>query len=272
MGICFVGECWVAVTGLGTQSHLYYAMLEYATKGTKVVALIRKDLVDSVQLVVATMQAVVVAVGGYRIGGIYEKCSVGVHAIQDYVGLLTGWIGGGDWVLLGIWNAHHHTWSLDGRSGPSGRVLAEWVQERGAEIHFGEGGMFERRRRGGVVQSRIDLVVSLPDSRWTGENDDWLLSDHASINESLVVGKVGRVDEREVIDCDKLLATLEDENEGWYWDLVRETAYDNLLNLQQKHLKKLRVCGRSKRRWSGKIAAQLAVVRLHCRRLGPDED
>ena len=127
MGICFVGECWVAVTGLGTQSHLYYAMLEYATKGTKVVALIRKDLVDSVQLVVATMQAVVVAVGGYRIGGIYEKCSVGVHAIQDYVGLLTGWIGGGDWVLLGIWNAHHHTWSLDGTSAKKISVVTRYI-------------------------------------------------------------------------------------------------------------------------------------------------
>ena len=46
-------------------------------------------------------------------------------------------------MLLGDWNAHHQTWSLDGRSGPGGRVLAEWVLERGSEVHFGKGGTFE---------------------------------------------------------------------------------------------------------------------------------
>ena len=43
-------------------------------------------------------------------------------------------------------------------------MLAKWVQECGAEVHFGEGGTFERRRRGGVVQSRIDFIVSSPES------------------------------------------------------------------------------------------------------------
>ena len=46
------------------------------------------------------------------------------------------------------------------------------------------------------------------------------------------------------------------------------TAYDKLLDLRQKHLKRLRVCGRSKRWWNGEIAAQLAVVRDHRRRYG----
>ena len=83
-------------------------------------------------------------------------------------GELAGYTGrmdqGGDWVLLGDWNAHRHTWSLDGKSGPGGRVLPGWVLERGAEVHFGEGGTFERRRGREVVQSRIDFVVASPDS------------------------------------------------------------------------------------------------------------
>ena len=49
-------------------------------------------------------------------------------------------------MLLGDWNAHHHTWSLDGKSGPRGRVLAEWVLERGAEVHFGKGGHLNEGR------------------------------------------------------------------------------------------------------------------------------
>ena len=200
VGICFVGEYWVARRGLGTQSHPDYVMLGHATKGTKVVSFVRRDLVDRVELVVATARAVVVEVGGCRVGGVYGKCGISVHAMRDWVDSMTGWIGGGDWALLGDYNAHHHKWSLDGRSGPGGKVLAEWVQDRGAEVHFGEGGTFERRRRGGMVQSRIDFVVASPDSGWIGEADDWLLSDHAGIGRSLVVDKLRRVDEREVID------------------------------------------------------------------------
>ena len=68
-------------------------------------------------------------------GGIYEKCSIGVHVLRDWLDSMTGWIGGGDWAMLGDWNAYHHRWSLDGRSGPVGWVLAEWLQERGPEVH-----------------------------------------------------------------------------------------------------------------------------------------
>ena len=83
----------------------------------------RRDLVDSVELVVAKVWVVVVGVVGCQIGRIYRECGIGVHAMQEWLGSLAGWIGEGDWVSLGDWNAHHHTWSPDGRLGPGGRVL-----------------------------------------------------------------------------------------------------------------------------------------------------
>lgn len=83
-------------------------------------------------------------------------------------------------MLLGDLNAYHQTWSLDGKLGPGGRVLAEWVQEVGGEIHFGEGVTFEKRRGGGVVQCSFDFAVTSPDFGWTGEAASWLLSDHAA--------------------------------------------------------------------------------------------
>ena len=43
----------MAITGSRTQSHPDYVMLESATKGTKVVVFGKRDLVDSVELVVA---------------------------------------------------------------------------------------------------------------------------------------------------------------------------------------------------------------------------
>ena len=88
VGICFVGEYWVTLTGNGTQSHPDYVMLESASRGTKVVVFIRKDLVDGVRLVAATARAVVVEVGGSRVGGVYGKCRVSVHAMEDWLGPL----------------------------------------------------------------------------------------------------------------------------------------------------------------------------------------
>ena len=147
-------------------------------------------------------------------------------------------------------------------------MLVEWVLERGAEVQFGEGGTFERRRGRDVVQSRIDFAVTSPDSGLIDEDADWLLSDHSSIGESLVIGEVRRMDRREVVDWDGLAATLADEDERWYGGLVEETALDKLLDLRRKHLKLLEMCGKSKWWWNGEIAAQLAVVRDHRRRYG----
>ena len=92
--------------------------------------------------------------------------------------------------------------------------MAEWVLERGAEVHCEVGGTFERRRGRDVVQSRIDFAVASPDSGWMDEDADWLLSDHSSIGGSLVIGEVERMQEREVVDWDKLAATLADKDGG----------------------------------------------------------
>ena len=39
--------------------------------------------------------------GGCPVGGVYGKCGVGVHVMRDWLVSLEGWIGGGEWVLLG---------------------------------------------------------------------------------------------------------------------------------------------------------------------------
>ena len=63
-------------------------MLGSASRGTKVVVFIRRDLVDGVSLVAASSRAVVVEVGGCTVGGVYGKCGVGVHAMRDWLGCL----------------------------------------------------------------------------------------------------------------------------------------------------------------------------------------
>ena len=83
VGICLVGACWVALAGNGTQLHPDYVMLGKASRGTKVVVFVRKDLVDAVLLVAITAWAVVVEVGGCRVGGVYGKWGVSVNAMED---------------------------------------------------------------------------------------------------------------------------------------------------------------------------------------------
>ena len=140
--------------------------------------------------------------------------------------------------------------------------------EQGAEVHFRKRGTFEWKWGRGVVQSWIDFTVTSLDSGRTDEDADWLLSDHSSLGRSMVIGELRGTNSRKVVDWDGLVATLVDEDEGWYRDLVGETAYDKLLDLRWKHLKRLKVGGKSKRWWNGEIAAQLAVVRDYRRRYG----
>ena len=150
----------------------------------------RRDLVDGVGLGMATAYVVIVKVASCKVGGVYGKCGIGVYDLKDWLVTMTGWIGGGERVLLGDWNANDNLWSLDGRLVPGRRVIAQWTQEHGVEVQFGGGGTIEPRHVGDVVQSRIDVTVSSPECDWTGEDDDWLLSGHACIGGSLVVGEL----------------------------------------------------------------------------------
>lgn len=214
VGVCFLGKYWVGRTRSGTLSHPDYIMLGSANKGMKVVVFVSRDLGNGVELAVAIRHVVIVKVGGCKVGGVYGKYGIGVHAMKDWLGSMMGWIGGGDWVLLGDWNGYHHTWSLDGSSGPGGRVFAEWVQEHGVEVYFGDGGTFEQRRGGDVVPTRTDFEVLSPDCSWTSEDGNCFLSVHACIRGSLVVGELERVDKRQVVEWDRLPVILADEDEG----------------------------------------------------------
>ena len=49
------------------------------------------------------------------------------------------------------------------------------------------------------------------------------------------------------VDWAKVQLTVADEREAWYGELVRNTAYDKLVNFKSRHLKEIRICERSKR-------------------------
>ena len=60
--------------------------------------------------------------------------------------------------------------------------------------------------------------------------------------------------------------TVTDEGEGWYGDLIGDSAYERLVDFRRRHLKRLRICGRSKRWWDSDLSEQFKVVRRARRR------
>lgn len=60
-------------------------ILGLTCRGTKVVVLVRKDLVDSVALVVASLRVVVVEGGGCSVAGLYGRCGAAVHAMREWL-------------------------------------------------------------------------------------------------------------------------------------------------------------------------------------------
>ena len=61
--------------------------------------------------------------------------------------------------------------------------------------------------------------------------------------------------------------TVADEREAWYGELVGMTAYDKLVDFRNRHLKKIRIFGRSKRWWDAKLTEQVRRVHRERRRV-----
>ena len=57
-----------------------------------------------------------------------------------------------------------------------------------------------------------------------------------------------------------------DEDEAWYESLVGDSAYERLVDLRRQHLKRIRICGRSKRWWDFALSDQVRAVRQARRR------
>ena len=75
------------------------------------------------------------------------------------------------------------------------------------------------------------------------------------------------VGSRDAVDWAKVQLTVTDEREAWYGELVEDTAYHKLIDFRSRHLKKIRVCGRSKRWCDTEITAQMRNVRREGRRV-----
>ena len=74
------------------------------------------------------------------------------------------------------------------------------------------------------------------------------------------------LDMREAVDWVAVAATVADDSEGWYKGLVGGTAYEKLVDFQQHHLKRIRICGRSKRWRDSDLSDQVRAVRRARRR------
>ena len=60
--------------------------------------------------------------------------------------------------------------------------------------------------------------------------------------------------------------TVADEYEGWYGGLVGCSAYERLVDFGRRHLKRIRICGRSKQWWDFDLLEQVREVRRARRR------
>ena len=235
VAVAFVGECWVErKSDKGTQSHPDYVRLGSVSGGAKVACHIRRDLADFCSQVICTNRFICVELGGVKIGGVYSKCGSRVHELSRWLDMIRGYVSGGRYVLIGDWNAHHASWSLDGRSDSVGRVLEEWRQLQGARLLRGQEHTFERRRGGGVMVSRIDFALVGGGVERGGLSAGWGLSDHSAIGCVVAVDDlVDVVGYRDAVDWLRVQMTVDEEAEEWYGCLAGESAYEKLIDFRR---------------------------------------
>ena len=72
---------------------------------------------------------------------------------------------------------------------------------------------------------------------------------------------VGVTDFREVVDWDAVALIVVDKDAGWYGELAVDSAYECLLDFRRRHIKQIRICGRSKKWWDSDLSEQVRAVR-----------
>ena len=130
----------------------------------------------------------------------------------------------------------------------------------------GDGNTFERTRAGATVASRIDFAV-VGGGHLGPLEVVWGLSEHSAIGRVVQVAElVGVVEAREVVDWEAVKRMVADEDEEWYGGLAGDTAYERLVDFHRRHLKQIRICGRSKQWWDSDLSEQVKAVRRARRR------
>ena len=71
----------------------------------------------------------------------------------------------------------------------------------------------------------------------------------------------------DAVDWGRVQLTVADEGEAWYGELFWDTACDRLVDFQSRHLRKLRVCGKSTRWWDAELTEQVRKERQERRRV-----
>ena len=77
---------------------------------------------------------------------------------------------------------------------------------------------------------------------------------------------VGVADWREAVDWDAVALTVGNVDEGWYEGLTGGSAYKKLVDFRRRHLKRIRICGQSKRWWDADLTDQVRPFRRARRR------
>ena len=111
------------------------------------------------------------------------------------------------------------------------------------------------------MASRFDFVMKGDGAHVGPLVTEWGLSDHSAIGSVVQVDALVRVvDSCEMVDWDAVAITVADEDKGWYEGLVGDCAYERLVDFRRRHLKWIRICGRSKRWWDSELSSQVGVV------------
>ena len=96
--------------------------------------------------------------------------------------------------------------------------------------------------------SRIDFALAGGGVERGELSAGWGLSDNSAIGCVVAVDDlVDVVGHRDTVDWIKVQVMVDGEDDEWYGGLAGELAYEKLVDFRRLHLKRIRICGRSKR-------------------------
>ena len=135
-----------------------YELVTEIWKSSRIAAYWKQGMGDTCEVIMDEDRAIGIKYEGKRVIEVYAKGNDSRRGYKEWVERVVRNVRTRDGLVIGDWNAHHESCSLDGGTNTNGRVLQEAIEDVGTKWIGTRGPTWESSVDGELLQSRIDLV------------------------------------------------------------------------------------------------------------------
>ena len=124
---------WIPKGRVATINQMEYELVTEIQRYSRIAAYWKQGMGDMCEVIMDEDRAIGVKCERKRVVGVYIKGNNSRRGYGEWVERVVRNARTRDRMVIGDWNAHHESWSLDGGTNTNGRVLHEDMEDVGAK-------------------------------------------------------------------------------------------------------------------------------------------